>query len=149
MIVVLARSGFVVFDKRKRERAVKVEGPRWPLAWELARFGTPIGVVLVPVGDGLCCAVTVGVAGELIELRRLPSHFLVRWCLNRHLRLHHTLAELVQAQLAGRELGWMPGRVVEVKAGRSWLVAGVPFVCTLPGEPVRPGVLELPAEVVF
>lgn len=136
-------------DLRWRVRAVKQEGPRWPLAFELAMLGTPIGVWLCPVPGERFAAVTTDVNGELFELRRLPVRYLVRWCLNRHLRIHHALADLVEAQLRGLELGWVPGRIVECKGGRSWPAPAIAFDCTLPGEPLRAEAVPVELQDVF
>lgn len=136
-------------DSRWRVRAVKQEGPRWPLAYELAMLGTPIGVWLCDVGGGYFAAVTTEPGGELVELRRLSMRYLVRWCLNRHLRVHHALADLVDAQQRGLELGWLPGRIVEHKASRCWLAPALPFDCTLPGEAPRSGAVAVDLEAVF
>lgn len=136
-------------DQRWRARAVKQEGPRWPLAFELAMLGTPIGVWLCPVPGERFAAVTPDIHGELFELRRLLIRYLVRWCLNRHLRIHHALEELVDAQQLGLELGWLPGRILECKGGRSWLAPAIAFDCTLPGEPARAGAVAVDAAAVF
>lgn len=132
-------------DKRARNRAVKQEGPRWPLAYELAALGTPIGVWLVPLVGGvdLCAAVTTDLSGQLVELRRLERGYLVRWCLNRHLRICYTLGELVEGQTCGRLLGWLPGRILEVKNRRAFVAPAIAFHCTLPGEAHVPGAVVI------
>lgn len=111
--------------------------------------GTPIGVWLCPLPGGRFAALTTDVDGQLVELRRLPIGYLVRWCLNRHLRIHHALADLVDAQVRGLELGWLPGRIYECKGGRTWLAPAIAFDCTLPGEPARVEAVPLELEDVF
>ena len=112
-------------------------------------LGTPIGVWLCPVPGGRFAAVATDTDGQLVELRRLPIGYLVRWCLNRHLRIHHALSDLVDAQVCGLELGWLPGRIFEFKDGRSWPAPAISFDCTLPGEPARSDAVDVEAEYVF
>lgn len=130
-------------DLRWRARVVKQPLPIWPLALELARGGMPIGVLLCPLVSGDHAAVVVEGDGTLWEVRRLPVAFLVRWCLRRHLRIFHSLGDYVEAERAGRVVGWVPGQVVEHKDGRAWLAPAVPFdvgeVCELTHwRPVEP-----------
>ena len=133
---------------RKPGGQARPEPPRWPLALELARAGRPIGVVLLPVEGDLWAAVTTDVDGVLVELRRLRKSYLIRWCLNRHLRIHHRLGTLVDAQLAGRELGWVPGLIIEYKRRSAFVVTASVFSCTLPGEAAELNVSALEPEFV-
>lgn len=114
-------------DKRWRVRAAKHAPPLWPLALELARSGLPIGVWVAHVGEDLAVAVVVEGDGTLWEVRRLLVSQLVRWCLRRHLRIFHSLGAFVEAEQAGHVIGWVPGQIVEHKAGRQWLAPAVPF----------------------
>lgn len=130
-------------DKRWRGRAAKQEGPRWPLAYALALAGSPIGVLLVPMPEQLVAAVVIDPSGQLLEVRRLSPAFMVRWCLNRHLRIFHGLGDLVCALQAGRVVGWLPGRMIERKNGREWLAPAGPFVYALPEQGVEFSRVEL------
>lgn len=114
-------------DKRWRVRARKDLTPRWPLALDLARSGMPIGVWLAPLRSGDHAAVVVEGDGTLWEVRRLPIKYLVRWCLNRHLRIFHTLGAFWQAEEAGFVIGWVPDQIIEHKDGRQWLAPAVRF----------------------
>lgn len=116
-------------DLRTRGRAVKQFGPIWPVAYELALCGTPIGVFLdVIVLTGEVRVVTVDADGELWELRRLRNQmFAVRWCLNRSLRVHRSLGELMQALRSGFVVGWVHGFIVESKGLVSWRFSAVRY----------------------
>lgn len=125
-----------------------VEPARWPVALALASAGHPIGCWPCKRPDGDTAVLVVDLAGELLELRRLPAAFAVRWCVNRHLRIHQSLGHLVDEMHAGRVLGWVPGLVVEHKRGRMARVVAVPVDLTLPGETAIAGVLCLvPADL--
>lgn len=139
-------------DKRWRVRAAKDPVPRWPLALELAQGGLPVGVWLAPLLSGEHAAVVVEGDGVLWEVRRLPLRQLVRWCLNRHLRIFHSLADYVQAEAAGFVIGWVPGQMVEHKDGRQWLAPAVLFECgdlaesSAPRQAAYPDQAEYPDE---
>lgn len=126
-----ARLGRRVGDTRARGRAVKERGPRWPVAYDLARMGTPIGAWLLgvpPVGAWL--VLVVSWTGEVLELRRLSSSArAVRWCLDRHLRVHHTLGALTEAMVSGQVVGWLPDRIFEADGQQVRFPAAGPVSC--------------------
>lgn len=133
-----------VGDRRLKERPGRNLGPVWPLAFELATLGTPVGVIVARLSEGVSVAVTVDDAGELFELRRMVVHRrVVRWCLNRHLRIFHSLSGLVDAMQSGRVLGFLHGRLLEVTRRGVRPVIPFPFDCSLPSEASRPGVPAL------
>lgn len=135
----------VLSDERLRERPGRNLGPLWPLAYELAYMGTPIGVVVARLeAQGCSVVVSVDECGELWELRRLAVHRrAVRWCLNRHLRVYHSLGALVDAMQRGPVIGFLHGRLWEVTRRGTRPVLADRFDCVLPSEPSRPGVPEL------
>lgn len=124
-------------------------GPLWPGAYDLARAGTPIGV-WIPSGDGvyagdpfdpdhpktdeqrgvglpLHVAVVIDSNGELFELISLPVGRLVRWCLARHLFIHHALSDLVLAFMCGSQVGWLHQTISAYERGRMSPVGARPY----------------------
>lgn len=91
----------------KRARYAKRKGPEWAWALELARFGQPIGVALLPAGSDRVQVVTLDRDGVLVVVHTLAARFSVRWCINRALRVHWSLGELVTAIKAGFVFGWI------------------------------------------
>lgn len=91
----------------KRARYSKRKGPEWAWALELARFARPIGVSLLPAGGDRVQVVTLDRDGVLVVVHTLPARFAVRWCVNRVLRVHWSLGELVTAIKAGFVFGWI------------------------------------------
>lgn len=123
-----ARFGRLGGDSRARNRAAKVQGPLCPLALELARSGSPIGVAVVPSVLGGSVVVVVDADGELFELFRGLTPRAVRWCIDRHLRVYPTLGLLVDAMKLDGVIGWVPGRLVEFGRKGSFLLVAVPLV---------------------
>jgi hypothetical protein len=107
--------------------SARVFPPLWPGAFDLAINGPPLGVALLELDVDLFAVVVLDLAGELLELRRLPLRFAVRWCLNRHLRFFLSLGELVRQLQAGRVVGWLHGVHTERKDARVRLVVPLSF----------------------
>lgn len=76
------------------------------LGWEL---GGCLGVAFLSApGVSSCRCVSVDVYGELWCLAEGERADLVRWCLRRFLRIHHSLGLLVEAFRLGRCVGLVP-----------------------------------------
>lgn len=104
-----------IWQYRGRVRAgvVRSKPAEWPVALELARCGTPIGVYFHgPRIDGAVVdVVSVDTDGALVSLVRLPFEQAARWCTARALRIHGTLGQLADSILYGSVLGWLHGGV--------------------------------------
>lgn len=145
-------------------RPSRSPGPLWPLAWELAQLGTPIGVWVCPCESGEWAVVSVTPDGELVELvrcapdterrhglrgshQRLAMHA-VRWAVARSLRVYPRLSGLVEFVQFGHGLGWVPGRIYEHRPKRApVLVCAVPFRAVLPGEEPEEGAELVPFDL--
>ena len=92
--------------------------PLWPLAFELAQLGTPIGVLVLELREGEACVVVIDMQGQLWDLRRLPLRMATAWCLRRHLRVYRKLGQLVADMHEGHVLGWIPGHVEEARPSK-------------------------------
>lgn len=124
-----ARAFRVAPGRRMAGKAVAVSPPRWPLALDLGRAGTPLAVVLL-AGRGdrvqVCSIdadadlVVIGEADNLVDA--------CRWCRLRNLRVCTGFGDLVEGLKSGAFVGWLPGAFVEDDGRRQWVVEAVPFV---------------------
>lgn len=116
--------------KRRTKPKAADWGPRWPVAYEAAKWGgAPFAASVVGVGDELVI-VSIDGDGVLVELERKRFRWqVVRWCLMRSLRFYSFLAQLADAIDAGHVRVWQHVLQIESHRGKQWLVASPPLIC--------------------
>ena len=99
-----------------RMRPVRVRPMLWPLAFELARGDPDAGIPASPIACAIVAdsfgefdCVVVDADGVLFSVCRGEKREVQRFALDRALRIHASIGELVEALLSGPCIGWVHG----------------------------------------